>query len=193
MTLDSDPSIRINDLLAQWNDGDLEARDALMPLVYDELRRLAASYLRRERSDHTLQPTALVHEAFLRMLEQKNINWQGKRHFFGTAAQLMRRILVDYARSHLGKKRGSGAPKVPLTEAFVMSKQRPDELLALDESLKRLSEVDPQQARVVELRVFAGLTVEQVAKVLEVSPATVKRDWSMSKAWLLREIGKADQ
>jgi RNA polymerase sigma factor (TIGR02999 family) len=191
--LDSDPSIRINDLLAQWNDGDLEARDALMPLVYDELRRLAASYLRRERSDHTLQPTALVHEAFLRMLEQKNINWQGKRHFFGTAAQLMRRILVDYARSHLGKKRGSGAPKVPLTEAFVMSKQRPDELLALDESLKRLSEVDPQQARVVELRVFAGLTVEQVAKVLEVSPATVKRDWSMSKAWLLREIGKADQ
>lgn len=191
--MDSDPSIRINDLLAQWNDGDLEARDALMPLVYDELRRLAASYLRRERSDHTLQPTALVHEAFLRMLEQKNINWQGKRHFFGTAAQLMRRILVDYARSHLGKKRGSGAPKVPLTEAFVMSKQRPDELLALDESLKRLSEVDPQQARVVELRVFAGLTVEQVAKVLEVSPATVKRDWSMSKAWLLREIGKADQ
>jgi RNA polymerase sigma-70 factor, ECF subfamily len=192
VTLESEPSVRINQLLEEWSDGDLEARDALIPLVYDELRSLAASYLRRERSDHTLQPTALVHEAFLRLVEQKNVNWQGKRHFFGSVAQLMRRILVDYARSHLGKKRGSGAPKVPLTEAFVMSKQRPENLLALDESLKRLSEVDPQQARVVELRVFAGLTVEQVAQILEVSPATVKRDWAMSKAWLLREIGKAE-
>jgi len=186
-----DPSGRINALLLQWNAGDLAARDALVPVVYDELRRLASSYLRRERVDHTLQPTALVHEAFLRLAEQKQVRWQDKHHFFGVTAQLMRRVLVDSARSRLGRKRGSGAPKVPLTEAYAMAKERPAEMIALDESLQRLSDVDPQQARVIELRVFAGLSVEEVAEVLKISPATVKRDWAMGKGWLLREIGKA--
>ena len=188
--MDPDPSERVSKLLAQWNDGDLGARDALVPLVYDELRKLAASYLRRERTDHTLQPTALVHEAYLRLADQKQVRWQDRQHFFGVVAQLMRRILVDSARSRLGAKRGSGAPKVPLTEALVMSKQRPADLLALDDSLKRLSDIDPQQSRVVELRVFAGLTVDEVAKVLNISAATVKREWTMGKGWLLREIGK---
>ena len=179
-------------LLANWSRGNAEAREALMPLVYDELRRLAASYLRRERSDHTLQPTALVHEAYLRLVDQKNVQWQDRGHFFAITAQVMRRILVDHARGHLADKRGSGAPKVPLTEAIVMSQERPAELLALDESLTRLAAVDPQQGRVVELRIFAGLTVEETAETLQISPATVKRDWSMAKAWLLQEAQKAE-
>ena len=162
-----------------------------MPLVYDELRRLASSYLRQERSDHTLQPTALVHEAYLRLVDQKNVHWKDKGHFFAITAQLMRRILVDHARSHLAEKRGSGAAKVPLEDALVMSNERPDELLTLDESLTRLGRMDPQQARIVELRIFAGLSVEDTAALLGISPATVKRDWSMAKAWLSLEIGKS--
>jgi RNA polymerase sigma factor (TIGR02999 family) len=162
-----------------------------MPLVYDELRRLASSYLRQERSDHTLQPTALVHEAYLRLVDQKNVHWKDKGHFFAITAQLMRRILVDHARSHLAEKRGSGAAKVPLEDAVVMSNERPGELLTLDESLTRLGRVDPQQARIVELRIFAGLSVEDTADLLGISPATVKRDWSMAKAWLSLEIGKS--
>lgn len=162
-----------------------------MPLVYKELRRLAASYLRRERSDHTLQPTALVHEAYMRLVEQKSVQWQGRSHFFAITAQLMRRILVDHARSHLAEKRGSGAEKVPITQAILMSQERPAELLALDESLTRLAALDPQQGRVVELRIFGGLTVEETADILQISPATVKRDWSMAKAWLLHETHKA--
>jgi RNA polymerase sigma factor (TIGR02999 family) len=183
----ADPSTEVTRLLGNWRRGDPEAREALMPLVYAELRRLAASYLRRERTDHTLQPTALVHEAYLRLVEQKNVQWQDKSHFFAITAQLMRRILVDHARGHLADKRGSGAPKVPLTEAIVMSQERPAELLALDESLSRLASLDVQQARVVELRIFAGLTVEETAEVLSISPATVKRDWRMAKAWLLQD------
>jgi RNA polymerase sigma-70 factor, ECF subfamily len=162
-----------------------------MPLVYDELRRLASSYLRQERSDHTLQPTALVHEAYLRLVDQKNVHWKDKGHFFAITAQLMRRILVDHARSHLAEKRGSGAAKVPLEDALVMSNERPDELLTVDESLTRLGRIDPQQARIVELRIFAGLSVEDTADLLGISPATVKRDWSMAKAWLSLEIGKS--
>ena len=162
-----------------------------MPLVYDELRRLASSYLRQERSDHTLQPTALVHEAYLRLVDQKNVHWKDKGHFFAITAQLMRRILVDHARSHLAEKRGSGAAKVPLEDAVVMSNEPPDELLTLDESLTRLGRMDPQQARIVELRMFAGLSVEDTADLLGISPATVKRDWSMAKAWLSLEIGKS--
>ena len=162
-----------------------------MPLVYDELRRLASSYLRQERSDHTLQPTALVHEAYLRLVDQKNVHWKDKGHFFAITAQLMRRILVDHARSHRAEKRGSGAAKVPLEDAVVMSNERPDELLTLDESLTRLGRMDPQQARIVELRIFAGLSVEDTADLLGISPATVKRDWSMAKAWLSLEIGKS--
>jgi len=183
-------SKQVSELLANWNKGDADAREALMPLVYDELRKLAASHLRRERSDHTLQPTALVHEVYLRLAEQKNVRWQDKSHFFGVTAQLMRRILVDHARSHMADKRGSGLPKVSLNEAIAMSRERPAELLALDESLTQLGSTDPQQGRIVELRVFAGLTIEQTAEVLGISPATVKRDWSLAKAWLLREIDK---
>lgn len=184
-------SRQVSELLANWNKGDAEAREALMPLVYDELRKLAAFHLRRERSDHTLQPTALVHEVYLRLAEQKNVRWQDKGHFFGVTAQLMRRILVDYARSHMADKRGSGLPKVSLNEAITMSRERPAELLALDESLTQLASTDPQQGQIVELRVFAGLTIEQTAEVLGISPATVKRDWSLAKAWLLREMDKA--
>jgi RNA polymerase sigma-70 factor (ECF subfamily) len=191
--MDAQPSKQVTELLANWSRGDSAAREALMPLVYDELRRLAASYLRRERSDHTLQPTALVHEAYLRLVEQKNVRWQDRSHFFAITAQLMRRILVDHARGHLADKRGSGLPKVPLTEAIVMSRERPGELLALDESLTRLASMDPQQGRVVELRIFGGLTVEEAADVLGISPATVKRDWAMAKAWLLQEVQKAEQ
>lgn len=159
-----------------------------MTLVYNELRQLAASCLRRERSDHTLQATALVHEAYLRLVEQDSVSWQNRHHFFGAAAKLMRRILVDHARGHAAEKRGGGIERVPLTEAIAMSQQQPTELLALDESLMRLAAVDPQQGRVVELRVFAGLSVEETAEVLGISPATVKRDWAVAKAWLLREI-----
>ena len=185
-------SKQVSELLANWNNGDAEAREALMPLVYNELRKLAASHLRRERSDHTLQPTALVHEVYLRLADQKNVQWQDKTHFFGVAAQLMRRILVDHARSHIADKRGSGVAKVSLNEAIAMSRERPAELLALDESLTQLASTDPQQSRIVELRVFGGLTIEQTAEILGISPATVKRDWTLAKAWLLREIHKAE-
>lgn len=190
--MDPDLSKQVSELLATWNKGDAEAREALMPLVYNELRKLAASHLRRERSDHTLQPTALVHEVYLRLAEQKNVQWQDKRHFFGVTAQLMRRILVDHARSHIADKRGSGIPKASLNEAIAMSRERPAELLALDESLTQLASADPQQGRIVELRIFAGLTIEQTAQVLGISPATVKRDWNLAKAWLLREIHQAE-
>lgn len=190
--MDFTPSERINQLLLQWNNGDVQARDSLIPLVYDELRRLAASYLRREKVDHTLQPTALVHEAYLRLSKQEKVLWQSKHHFFGVIAQLMRRILVDSARRRLGAKRGLGGEKVPLTEAFAMSKQRPADLVALDDALKRLSEIDHRQSEVIELRVFGGLEIDEVAEILKISPATVKRDWTMGKGWLLREIGRSN-
>jgi RNA polymerase sigma-70 factor (ECF subfamily) len=187
---DADRTRQVTALLAGWSKGDLQAREALIPLVYNELRQLAASHLRRERSDHTLQATALVHEAYLRLVEQDSVNWQNRHHFFGAAANLMRRILVDHARGHAAEKRGSGMARVPLTEAIAMSQQQPADLLALDESLTRLAAVDPQQGRIVELRVFAGLSVEETAEILGVSPATVKRDWAVAKAWLLHEIGR---
>lgn len=179
---------QVTELLASWSRGDVKAREELIPLVYAELRRLANSYLRRERSDHTLQPTALVHEAYLRLIAQRDIQWKDKGHFFAITAQLMRRILVDHARGHLAEKRGSGMTKVPLDDALVMTRERPGKLLVLDESLSRLARVDPRQAQIVELRVFAGLSVEETAEFLGISLATVKRDWRMAKAWLSREI-----
>jgi RNA polymerase sigma-70 factor, ECF subfamily len=181
----------VTELLAQWSRGDLQAREALLPVVYDELRRLAASYLRRERSDHTLQATALVNEAYLKLVEQKNVQWKDKGHFFAITAQLMRRILVDHARSHSAEKRGSGMPKVSLEAVMAMSNEQPGELLSLDESLSRLTKIDARQAQIVELRVFAGLNVNDIAASLGISPATVKRDWSMAKAWLTVEIEKS--
>jgi RNA polymerase sigma factor (TIGR02999 family) len=175
-------------MLKQLNEGNQDVVSELVPLLYDELRRLAATYLRRERGDHTLQPTALVHEAYLRLVDQKEVHWQNRSHFFGIAAQQMRRILLDYARSHKAAKRGGLAGKLSLEQVMVAAHDNSGDIVALDETLSRLEAIDSQQAKIVELRVFGGLTVEEVAEVLSISPATVKRDWSMAKAWLTREL-----
>lgn len=175
-------------LLTALTRGDDGAASKLIPVVYAELRRLAGSYMRRERVDHTLQATALVHEAYLKLIEQRSANWQSRAHFFGVAAQLMRRILIDHARGHSRQKRGGEQKKVSLDEAFVFSEKQADELLAVDDSLNRLAEIDPRQARVVELRFFGGLSVEEAAEVLGVSPKTIKRDWSVAKAWLYADL-----
>ncbi len=171
---------------------DKEALDKLMPVVYDELRRQAARYLRREKAGHTLQTTALIHEAYLRLVDQHNVQWQNRAHFFGMAAQMMRRILVDHARTKKRAKRGGSDVKVSLADETIPVNERDLDVVALDEALTRLAEIDEQQSRVVELRFFSGLTVEETAEVMDISPATVKRDWSMAKAWLHRELsGKA--
>jgi RNA polymerase sigma-70 factor, ECF subfamily len=182
------PSSQVTLLLSNWSRGDLKAREELMPLVYDELRRLAQSYLRRERSDHTLQATALVHEAYLRLVDQSEVQWNNKGHFFAITAQAMRRILVDHARGHQAAKRGGEGEKIPLEDALALSSDQPDKFLALDESLRRLAEVDSRQEQIVELRVFAGMSIEEIADILKISPATVKRDWTMAKAWLSLEM-----
>jgi RNA polymerase sigma-70 factor, ECF subfamily len=176
-------------LLKELSNGNQEALADLVPVVYDELRRLAAYYLRRERSDHTLQATALVHEAYLRLVDQRHVDWKNRNHFFGVAAQLMRRVLLMHAREHHAAKRGGGAQKVSLDETAIFSPAQAEELVALDELLTRLAALDPQQARVVEFRFFAGLSVEETAELMNISTATVKRDWAMAKAWLAREMG----
>ena len=180
----------VTQMLNAWGKGDQKSLDKLLPLVYDELRRLAASYLRRERPDHTLQPTALVHEAYFRLIDQREVSWQNRAHFFGIAAQMMRRILVDHARSHLYAKRGGGAQKLSLDEAIGLPDQKEVELTALDEALNKLQAIDPRQSRIIELRYFGGLSIEATAEVLRISPATVKREWSMARAWLHRQISK---
>ena len=181
----------LTQLLIDWSNGDRAALDKLMPLIDEELRRLAHRYMTRERAGHTLQTTALVNEAFLRLVNRKNLQWQNRAHFFGIAAQLMRTILVDHARSHASAKRGGGARKLELDEALVVSQQKASEVIALDDALKQLALMDPQQSRIVELRFFGGLTVEEAAEVLHVSPATIKREWSTAKAWLYHELAKA--
>jgi RNA polymerase sigma factor (TIGR02999 family) len=158
--------------------------------LYSELRRIAGHYLRQERRDHTLQATALVHEVYLRLVDQRGVQWENRNQFLGIAAQLMRRILLDYSRSHRAAKRGGNAEKVFLQEASVISKTRPADVVALDEALTRLAEIDSQQAHLVELRFFGGLSIEETAGVLEISPATVKRNWVVAKAWLARELAK---
>jgi len=178
-------------LLQRMEGGDNEAANQLVPLLYEELRRMAGAYLRHERPDHTLQPTALVNEAYLKLVDQ-NVQWQNRSHFFGVASQLMRRILVDYARGRQAAKRGGGAGKLSLDEAMIASPQNAAAVLALDETLSRLAEFDPQLVRVVEMRVFGGLSIEETAAALSVSPATVKRNWSMAKAWLTQEMGKTN-
>ncbi len=175
-------------LLVELTDGNRAVLDELLPLIYDELRRLASGYLRRERSDHTLQATALVHEAYMRMVDQSRVRWQNRAHFFGVAAQMMRRILVDHARRHAAEKRGSGGEKVMLDAISELSVAPDKDMVALDDALTRLAEFDPQQARVVEMKYFGGLTVEEIAEVINVSPATVKREWATAKAWLYREL-----
>ncbi len=177
----------VTQLLAQWTDGDARALDALFPLVYDELRRLARSYLQRERSGHTLQSTALVHEAYLRLVNQ-NASWQNRAHFFGIAAQMMRRILIDHARARNAARRGDGVCKVTLDEDVAGVGQRDIDIIALDEALTRLAQLDAQQSRIVELRFFAGLSIEDTSEVMKISPATIKRDWAMARAWLYREM-----
>jgi RNA polymerase sigma-70 factor, ECF subfamily len=176
-------------LLIDYSKGDQQALEQLLPLVYNELRRLAASYLRREREDHTLQPTALVHEAYLRLLGQ-DVEWQNRAHFLGVAASMMRRILVDHARQHKSEKRGSGEVKIALDEALNFSQERATDLIALDDALQALAAFDPLKSRMVELRFFAGLSVEETAKVLDISIATFSRQWKTTKAWLYREITK---
>jgi len=182
---------QVTRLLKDWSNGDQAALEQLTPLVYSELRRLAGRYLRKERPDHTLQSTALVHEAFIRMIDQRNVRWQNRAHFFGVAAQMIRRILVDHARSRYASKRGSGAPRLSLDEAIALPDRKDLDLVALDDALNSLAKFDPQQARIVELRFFTGLTVEETAEVLGISPATVKRDWVTAKAWLYRDISRA--
>lgn len=182
----------ITALLVDWSKGDKTALDKLFPLVERELHRLAHSYMRRENRDHTLQTTALVNEAYLRLVDQKNTRWQNRAHFFGIAAQIMRRILLNYARDRQRMKRGGDAIQVSLSEAELVSGTKASELIALDEALDRLSAIDERKAKVVEFRYFGGLSVEETAEVLQVSSITVTRDWNMAKAWLAREIGNAD-
>ena len=176
--------------LRDWTSGDQEALDKLIPVVYDELRRQAARYLRGERPGHTLQTTALIHEAYLRLINQHNVEWKDRAHFYAIAARLMRQILVDHARKRQAAKRGGSDIKVPLEEEMVISPERNVDLVALDEALTRLAGIDPQQSRIVEMRYFSGLSTEETAEVMGVSSRTVKRDWNVAKAWLRQEISK---
>ncbi|MCG3127766.1 MAG: hypothetical protein CHACPFDD_02638 [Phycisphaerae bacterium] len=182
----------VTQLLIALSDGAADAMEQLVPLVYDELRGLAQRVLRNERPDRTLGATALVNEAYLRLIDQKRVRWQHRAHFLAVAARLMRRILVDHARARRTAKRGGGQARVPLDDAVVVAEQQSGDLLALDEAMTRLAALDPPQARVVELRFFGGLTVEETAEVVGTSPATVKREWTLAKAWLRREVEQAD-
>jgi RNA polymerase sigma-70 factor (ECF subfamily) len=180
----------ITQLLIAWREGDAGALEELMPLVYQELHRLAQRYLGREHRQHTLQTTALVHEAYLRLVNQQEVAWQDRIHFFAVAARVMRRILVDHARARHYQKRGAGARHVALDEALEVSDARAAEVVALDEALESLATFDERKSRLVELRFFGGLSIEETAEVLQVSPGTVMRDWTLAKSWLQREINK---
>jgi RNA polymerase sigma factor (TIGR02999 family) len=179
-------------LLVEASAGDRQALDRLIPVVYGELRRLAHGYLQNERAGHTLQTTALVHEAYLRLVDQKHLQWQNRTHFFAIAARIMREILTEHARSRGRAKRGGGAVKFSLDEAPVLSDRRAAELVALDDALRSLETIAPRKSRVVELRFFGGLTNEEVAEVLEISPRTVRREWNLAQAWLYREMNREE-
>jgi RNA polymerase sigma factor (TIGR02999 family) len=178
----------VTQLLLAWSKGDRDALEGLIPVVYGELRRIAARYLRHERVGHTLQPTALVHEAYFKLIQQDHARWQNRAQFFGVAAQLMRRILVDHARTHAAAKRGGGVTPVTLIDAADASPPFALDVIALDEALTRLTAVYPEQGRLVELRFFGGLTIEETAEALGLSPATVKRQWAVARAWLLHDL-----
>lgn len=182
----------ITEQLIAWSNGDEAALDALIPAVYQELRRMADYYLRGENTGHSLQPTALVHEAYMRLIDQTKVEWQNRAHFFGVAAQMMRRILVDHAKSKHRVKRGGITPKVSLDETVSLSSERAAELVALDDALKVLNELDERKSRIVELRYFGGLTVDETAQVLGVSDKTVMRDWSLAKAWLYAQLSQTN-
>jgi RNA polymerase sigma-70 factor, ECF subfamily len=186
-------SQRITRLLGEIEAGKSASADELVPLLYGELRRLASSYLRRERPGHTLQPTALVNEAYLKLVEQRDIAWSGRAHFIGIAARVMRQVLVDHARRGQALRRGGGKPRLTLQEALVYSREQPGDLLAIDELLGRLAALDARQAEIVELRTFGGLTVEETAEALSISAATVKREWAIAKAWLTRELARGEK
>jgi RNA polymerase sigma factor (TIGR02999 family) len=179
----------VTGLLARWSSGDREALDQLMPLVYNELRRIASNHLRHERAGHTLQTSAVVHEAYMKLVDQPNAHWRDRGHFYAVASQMIRRILVDHARGHNRLKRGAGAAPVDLDAALYIAPEKGRELIALDDALDALAQFDQQQCRVVELRFFGGLTVEEAADVLAISRATVNRDWMTARAWLMRELG----
>ena len=184
----SEEQKQISVILKDWSGGNRASADVLLSLVYDELRKIAAQYLRKERSDHTLQPTALVHEAYLKLVDISDISWQNRAHFFAVSSNVMRHILVDHARARLSDKRGGAAQRIALEDAISFSNEPDVDLIALDEALKQLAEFDEQQSRLVELRFFGGLTIEETAEVLNISPATVKREWTMAKAWLFRRM-----
>ena len=179
-------------LLVASCEGDRLATDQLMPLVYEELRRLARSYLRRERPGHTLQGTALVHEAYLRLIDQKQVKWQNRAHFFAMASQMIRRILVDYARGQNSAKRGAGVPRLSLDDALGVSGTTDLDLVALDDALNGLAKLDPAQSRIVDLRFFGGLSIEETAEVVGLSVATVNREWSVARAWLFRQVSRGE-
>lgn len=182
------PAGEVTELLVKWSEGDADALDQLLPIVYAELRRIADAYLRRERSGHTLQATALVHEAYLKLVKAQGLDWQNREQFFGISANLMRQILVDHARKSTANKRGGNISDLPLDEALTISDGTDANLLLLDAALTKLALIDAQAARIVELRYFAGLTIEETAEVLKTSPMTVKREWATARAWLHREI-----
>ncbi|HLJ28931.1 MAG TPA: sigma-70 family RNA polymerase sigma factor [Candidatus Angelobacter sp.] len=184
------PTGEITRLLTELTSGDSRAVDQLMPLVYSEMRKMARRYLRQERYDHTLQPTALVHEAYLKLVDQSGHGWQNRAHFFAIAAQIMRRILIDHARTHRAEKRGGAAAKLSLDVVDVIAKEQYPQLIVLDEVLSRLQDCDPRQGRIVELRFFGGLTEEEISEVIGISVRTVKRDWKVARAWLYREMTK---
>ena|ERR1700674_5823976 len=175
---------KVTRLLLEWSNGNQQALEEMLPLIYDELRHLAHNFLYRERPGHTLQTTALVHEAYLKLIDQRDARWQNRAHFFAIAAQAMRRILIDSARKHVAEKRGGGGEKLSLAEVAAISLEPDVNLLALDEALNALAEIDPQQSRIIELRYFGGLTIEEAAEVMKLSPATIKREWTMARAWL---------
>ena len=182
------PARQVTQLLLAWSQGEESALEKLTPVVYEELRRLAHRYMGGERVGHTLQTTALVNEAYLRLIDGKQVDWQNRAHFFAISARLMRRILVDWARARQSQKRGDQPQQVTLDEALMLTRGRNEDLVALDEALKSLTEVDPRKSQVVEMRFFGGLSVEETAEVLKVSPDTVLRDWRLAKLWLLREL-----
>jgi len=185
-----EPPGEVTQLLLGWRGGDRNALDALVPLVYKELRRLAHFQLRNERQDHTLQSAALVNEAYVRLVRLKTLQWESRTHFFAIAAQLMRQILVDYARRHGSAKRGGSVCKLSLDDAMLVSRRRALDVVALDDALQELAKIDARQSRVVELRFFGGLTLEEISAALEIGPATVQRDWTSARAWLYREISR---
>ena len=182
------PPHEITQLLVEWSGGNQAALDKLYPLVYEELRRMAHRFMRRERKGHTLQTTALINEAYLRLVDQKNVHWANRSHFFGISAQIMRRILVDHARRYAYDKRGGGAQKVSLDEAALVTKDRARELLLLDEALNGLAKLDPRRSKVVELRYFGGLNNSEIAELLKISANTVMRDWNMARAWIYQQL-----